>query len=61
MTVTLKPQTAREFRVVGSIGPEGWTVLSRLERALCFNNGPGVLIGKNGHNRWVKPHQIEEE
>ena len=61
MTVTLNPETAREHRIARSLGAGGWTVLAELEKALCFNNGPGVLIGKDGHNRWVKPHQIKQE
>ena len=51
------PITSREHQIVRSLGNTDWDIIEQRDRVVCMD-GPGILIGKNGHKRWVKPIQI---
>lgn len=52
------PHTDREHQVVNSLGADDWEVMKHQDKVVVFNNQPGVMIKKNNHIRWTKPHQV---
>lgn len=52
------PVTQREQQIIRQHGADGWYVLAQFDTVLCLNGGPGVLVQKEGHTRWVKAAQV---
>ena len=55
--VSIRPETQREMQIVRSLGADNWAALSEREDVPCLKGATGLLIEKNGHQRWIRATQ----
>lgn len=58
--ISIRPHTQREQQIVRSLGADNWEIIETRPRVSCLDNGPGTLIRKGNHIRWIRSAQVEE-
>jgi hypothetical protein len=52
--MTINPTNAREAQIVRTLGADDWELVEARAHVACFAGGPGFLVRKAGHMRWVR-------
>lgn len=58
--ISIRPETQREHQIARSLGRDNWEIVEKRLQVVCLDNGPGTLIRKGNHIRWIRSAQVEE-